>query len=171
MDGAKPAMEKCYGVSMAGRTTALQAPAPPARVRPRWTTRATPGSLCPQAPAPRSRPPGAWARSPHQGLTHGPRTVSPLAWASSPSTTTRCWAAPPRPVVGGAPRELPGRRRPAPGLARGHSRAPSGILHGVSLSLAADAARRGPLARLAAWQGAWSPPWCPEHLAWSTWRG
>ena len=81
--------------------------------------------------------------------------------------------APPRPVVGGAPRKLSGRRRPAPGLARSHSRAPSGgPAWRVAVARSRCAARRGP-----PWRG-WpprkarvEPAIISEHLAWSTWAG
>ena len=56
-------MEKCYGVALAGRTTAPPGRAPPARAPRRSTTRATPGSSWTAAPAPPwSCRTAAWAR-------------------------------------------------------------------------------------------------------------
>ena len=49
------AMEKCYGVALAGKNDCAAGRAPPAPARPRRTIRPTPGKTCPRAPAPRSR--------------------------------------------------------------------------------------------------------------------
>ena len=59
-DMAKPAMEKCYGVSLAGKNDCAAGPGTTCAGTSKWTIRATPGSLFPQAPAPASKRPRAW---------------------------------------------------------------------------------------------------------------
>ncbi len=83
--------ERCYGVSLAVRTTAGPAKARLAPVHPPWITRKTPGSWCPRERASRSRLPMATAPLSRRRPTvvhKGPR-ISEFSSSRTPRPATR----------------------------------------------------------------------------------
>src|SRR5437868_8555474 len=158
------------------RTIAPPVPAPRAPPPRRRITRATPGRTSRKARAPRSRRRPAWVRSARSSPDHAIRAVSQLLTAGLGLKPQHFEAArdcrsagawfevhPENYLVEGGPRRA--------WLADIRTRHPVS-LHGVALSLAADAPPdAGHLRRLRALADFVEPALVSEHLAWSTWRG